>query len=1289
MSKLKIIIISLLLFQLGCGDDGAGGGGTIKEGDKCSASVMVTGGQGDGGNTNACASGLNCIDSICQKDGDDDGVSDIADNCPAIANSDQADSDNDGVGDACEGGGGTNNNSTGSNNNSTGMTNNSTGGNEPILLQPDIEECDTPVPAVSGTDRCSVTPGGSGDILIHAQEILGPDTIYKNGYVLVGSDGNISCVGCGCAEGADAVVLACPSSVVSPGLINPHDHTTFSLSWPQDHGTERFEHRHDWRRGLRGHSEVNVNPRSDRSREGVMYGELRMLFGGATSIAGSTSRTDTSGLLRNLDSDDHEGLNVDVDYRTFPLGDSSTPVQLASGCAYPGIDDESRVDRAGIYLPHIAEGIDIESRNEFLCSTSTEGGGALLVKSNTSIIHAIGLKAVDIAAVAAAGANLVWSPRSNVDLYGNTARVPLFKRYGVNIALGTDWSASGSMNVMRELACADYLNQNQYGKIFSSYEIWRMSTVNASFAMGAETEIGSLASGYKADITIFDAVDNVGYRAIIDGGTDDVVLVLRAGAPLYGDKTLIEALVPAGEEDGCETVDVCQRTRRVCLQRDAGLTLSGIVSAVDQNAYPLFFCGLPEKEPSCVPARENEYEGATGGADEDGDGIFNNEDNCPTRFNPIRPLDDGKQADADGDGIGDECDKCPLSVGDDCSDFDVDDRDGDGVKNAMDNCPGDANMDQANMDNDQFGDVCDPCPDFDNTNNPACPATIYGIRAGDPAQGSNVFTEEVIVTAAGPSGFFIQVKSDASYFNGVAMSGLWVFVGSGGMTPAVGDELSISGTVDEFGDTLELVNVTYTVVSSANPLPSFTLVTAAEVGTGGARVDELQGTLIRLTDVRVSSDNPDAPDDFDEFEIDSALRVDDLLYAVNPRPTIGDSFASIQGVLTFSFSNSKLLPRQESDISTGPPRLGTLGSAETFIEENTMGLGTPAMQVKLTGTALVDTTVSLVYTGQVTGPGSVTVLGGSDAADIQLNASTVGAGTVRATLDGDMLVANVTVYSDATPRNITSIAPAQATVGPNGTTDIVVTISLPAPAAGSNVSITYAPGTFFSGPATLNIPAGMISGSFQVTGGATQGADVITATLGASTLDTTVTVGGAPTGCKIIISEYIEGSGSDNKALEIYNCSNNPVDLTTIGVCLYSNAASACSRTLIIADATPMLAAGAVYSLCRNKTAGEMGIQNTCQLADSDVINFNGDDRIMIFEDKDGSGSFNNGDDILDAFGELAVRPSPSPWKDKTLRRCDFTPQDGSAPFDASLFYTEFTSNDVSDYGSAPVVGCP
>jgi hypothetical protein len=85
------------------------------------------------------------------------------------------------------------------------------------------------------------------------------------------------------------------------------------------------------------------------------------------------------------------------------------------------------------------------------------------------------------------------------------------------------------------------------------------------------------------------------------------------------------------------------------------------------------------------------------GVDDDGDGVPNLSDNCPTVANP-------RQADTDNDAIGDACD---------------DDKDGDTVLNASDNCPRVANAEQTDDTDvqpnqsvapDGVGNACDLCP---------------------------------------------------------------------------------------------------------------------------------------------------------------------------------------------------------------------------------------------------------------------------------------------------------------------------------------------------------------------------------------------------------------------------------------------------------------------------------------------------------------------------------------------------------------------------------------------------
>jgi len=108
--------------------------------------------------------------------------------------------------------------------------------------------------------------------------------------------------------------------------------------------------------------------------------------------------------------------------------------------------------------------------------------------------------------------------------------------------------------------------------------------------------------------------------------------------------------------------------------------------------------------------------GACPVADIDGDGVSDQQDNCPNTPNP-------DQIDSDNDGRGDACDNCPFHVNINQSDCDNDglgdacdapiDSDSDGILNTADNCPFHANPLQEDADNDGLGDVCDSTNDDD------------------------------------------------------------------------------------------------------------------------------------------------------------------------------------------------------------------------------------------------------------------------------------------------------------------------------------------------------------------------------------------------------------------------------------------------------------------------------------------------------------------------------------------------------------------------------------------------
>jgi hypothetical protein len=115
--------------------------------------------------------------------------------------------------------------------------------------------------------------------------------------------------------------------------------------------------------------------------------------------------------------------------------------------------------------------------------------------------------------------------------------------------------------------------------------------------------------------------------------------------------------------------------------------------------------------------------------DVDLDGVCGDVDNCPLTANPPSDCDSNggtpdEQCDEDGDNVGDLCDNCvsdpnPNQDDDDmdaygdacdpCPGDPINDPDGDGVCHAVDNCPDDPNTNQDDGDGDGTGDDCDVC----------------------------------------------------------------------------------------------------------------------------------------------------------------------------------------------------------------------------------------------------------------------------------------------------------------------------------------------------------------------------------------------------------------------------------------------------------------------------------------------------------------------------------------------------------------------------------------------------
>jgi len=190
-----------------------------------------------------------------------------------------------------------------------------------------------------------------------------------------------------------------------------------------------------------------------------------------------------------------------------------------------------------VVLMHLGEGMQNDGYNRSEWTYLKEFGLAL---PGVTAIHAVGMNAQDLADAARMGIAIVWSPFSNLLLYGETLRVDAALKAGVTVALGSDWSPTGSKNILDEARLArEYIKQNRLS--VTDRQIVDMMTLNAAKLMRVDQRFGKVARGFAADLTLVSKVQGKDpYATLLETTQEDVNLVVVRGQPLYGDTQLID-----------------------------------------------------------------------------------------------------------------------------------------------------------------------------------------------------------------------------------------------------------------------------------------------------------------------------------------------------------------------------------------------------------------------------------------------------------------------------------------------------------------------------------------------------------------------------------------------------------------------------------------------------------------------------------------------------------------------------------------------------------------------------
>jgi hypothetical protein len=750
-------------------------------------------------------------------------------------------------------------------------------------------------------------------------------TLIPDGEVMTSAKtGKILCVSANCdaTPDADKATVVCTNGVITPGFVNPHDHANYN-HLPRWQHSKRYSNRYQW--------QADQNYKDFKKSQGTTFGkakcetmkwaELRALVGGTTAMQGTSGGACINGWVRDLD----EGAAASG-ITGFHIDTQVGKISGASASAVKGWINGLKSGTSSAAVIHLGEGVDASSRDEW---DALAGLGLGL--PGVSLIHAAGLQSKQLAEARQAGVRIIWSPQSNLDLYGATTRVPAARNMGITVALGPDWTPSGSLNQLDEMRCAKKLSDKRWNGALDDETLLKMVTVDAAASVGAADFLGRLGTGYLADIAVFSGSRAQPYATVRQARPETVRLVVVGGRPLYGDAALLSDLLAPG----CEPFDACGVAKKLCV-KDAAVpggdqdfaalkahleaTLAG---AKQKDApppqfdyayelWPLFFCGdKADALVQCDVGGANVVEPGPG--DLDGDTVPNDKDVCPQVWDP-------DQGDLDSDALGDACDACPRVPGvpNPCPQPSAGDSDGDSVPNATDNCPTYANTGQLDADKDGKGDACDPCPIGANPGDAPCPSRFVSVtQLNDPIGGVNVgeyVTVAGVVVTATVAGSAPAVWAQA--VPGVPWGGIKVLLKAGQPSVKAGDTVSVTGTVGKvFGlRTVEQATIQVKGESrTVEPLP-VPITTLAETSTALP----YRSLLVEINNAVVSDANPDAPDDFGEIEFDGGLRCDDMFFKWStsfPRPKAGDKWLTVRGIMTYTYGAEKLLPRTTVDFA--------------------------------------------------------------------------------------------------------------------------------------------------------------------------------------------------------------------------------------------------------------------------------------------------------------------------------------------------------------------------------------
>jgi cytosine/adenosine deaminase-related metal-dependent hydrolase len=387
-------------------------------------------------------------------------------------------------------------------------------------------------------------------------DVIVPTGVLPRAYVVVDGERIVEVRTREQGKPTDGTMVIDTRGVIAPGLIDGHSHVEYNHIPLADLG-RRYQNREQWPNAPLYKTLVkdpkNAVTAANLKCQALKHGEARALVGGTTAIQGTPELSCVRPLVRNL-----EQTNFCRDRVRQNVTSASGFNRSISG--KPSFADSIKSDIAAnkidAFVVHIGEGIDDFARGEWETMKALD-----LARPEAVMIHTAAFTRAQYAEVAKAGAKIVWSPLSNMLLYGATADIPSALAEGVLVSLGADWAPSGSANLLGELKVADRINKGLWGGAITDEQLVQMVTINPAIAFGIDDVVGSIEPGKLADLVVVRKRTGVSaYRTLIEAGPRDVWLVAVSGDPLFGTQSMMDRLGKTGDY---EIIDACGVPRAI------------------------------------------------------------------------------------------------------------------------------------------------------------------------------------------------------------------------------------------------------------------------------------------------------------------------------------------------------------------------------------------------------------------------------------------------------------------------------------------------------------------------------------------------------------------------------------------------------------------------------------------------------------------------------------------------------------------------------------------------------